>query len=32
MTKGQTIESLLPAWGEQVANEAKTLGYTVTTG
>ena len=31
MTKGQTIESLLPAWQAQVANEAKALGYTVTT-
>ena len=31
MTKGQTIESLLPAWQTQVVNEAKVLGYTVTT-
>lgn len=31
MTKGDTIESLLPAWQKQIENEAKILGYQVKT-
>ena len=31
MTKGETIESLLPAWQKQIENEAKILGYQVKT-
>lgn len=30
MVQGKTIESLLPAWQTEIVNQAKVLGYTVT--
>ena len=31
MTQGKTIQAQLPAWQQQIENEAKTLGYQVST-
>jgi ABC-type glycerol-3-phosphate transport system substrate-binding protein len=31
MAQGKTVESLLPAWQTEIENEAKVLGYTVST-
>ena len=31
LTSGKTLAQTLPAWGNEIANEAKSVGYTVTT-
>jgi hypothetical protein len=31
LTSGKTLAKTLPAWGNEIANEAKSVGYTVTT-
>ena len=31
ITSGRTLAETLPAWGNEIANEAKSVGYTVTT-
>ena len=30
LTSGKTLAQTLPAWGDEIANEAKSVGYTVT--